>query len=99
MSLREDVEEVKNNLEELKEKSFAYDVLKDYKKTNKRLFVLVLVILSMWFATGCYLVYILNDIEYVETTETNENYEYVQDIEDIGDINDSNIVNGGDING
>lgn len=34
-----------------KEKSFAMEILQDYKKANKRLFILLLVILSMWFIT------------------------------------------------
>jgi len=70
-------------------KSFAMELLGDYKKANKRMFVVILVILGMWFATIGYLVYILNDIEYVETT---------QEVSDFDTIN-GNIVNNGDIYG
>ncbi len=70
-------------------KSFAMELLGDYKKANKRMFVVILVILGMWFATIAYLVYILNDIEYVETT---------QEVSDFDTIN-GNIVNNGDIYG
>ena len=70
----------------------ASELLADYKKSNKRLFVIILVILTMWFLTIGYLVYILNDIGTIETTqeisqeteEGNNNY--------IG--NDGDIVNG-----
>lgn len=68
--MREEVEELKKEVKEIKEESFAMSMLKDYKKQNKRQFIIILVILSMWFATIGYLVYILNDIQVVETTET-----------------------------
>lgn len=55
-----------------KSKSFAMELLNDYKKTNKRQFIIILVILSMWVATIGYLVYLLNDIGYEEITETYE---------------------------
>ena len=58
----------KKELEELKEQSFAMDLLKDYKNQNKRQFIIILVILSMWFATIGYLVYVLNDIGVIEET-------------------------------
>ena len=71
--------------------SFAMDLLKDYKKQNKRQFIIILVILVMWYITIGYLVYVLNDIGTVETTTTveqsnaeNNNY--------IG--NDGDIING-----
>lgn len=68
--MREEVEELKKEVQEIKEESFAMTMLKDYKKQNKRQFIIILVILSMWFATIGYLVYILNDIQVIETTET-----------------------------
>ena len=68
--MREEVEELKKEVREIKEESFAMSMLKDYKRQNKRQFVIILVILSMWFVTIGYLVYILNDIQVVETTET-----------------------------
>ena len=53
---------VKKDLEEVKNESFATQILKDYKKQSKRQFIIILVILIMWFATIGYLIYILNDI-------------------------------------
>lgn len=82
--MREEVEELKNEVKSLREESFAMELLKDQKKQNKRMFVIILVILSMWFATIGYLVYVLNDIGYVETEET-------IDIDDVDNIQDSDI--------
>lgn len=87
--MREEVEELKNEVknlkeESLREESFAMELIKDQKKQNKRMFVIILVILSMWFATIGYLVYVLNDIGYVETEET-------IDIDNVDNIQDSDI--------
>lgn len=77
MSLKEDIEKIENKIKEVEQNSFALELLKDYKKANKRLFIIVLVVLSMWFATIGYLVYILNDIGTIEettsVTQDNEN--------------------------
>ena len=69
MGIREEVLEMKKEVEEMQEESFATQILQDYKKQNKRQFIVILVILIMWFATISYLIYILNDIG-VETTTT-----------------------------
>ena len=76
MTLKDEKEEIgniRNEVHELQEQSLALELLKDYKKQNKRQFVIILVILGMWFATIGYLVYILNDIG-TETTTT-ESYD------------------------
>lgn len=65
MSLKDDKKEINNikkEVHELQEQSLALELLKDYKKQNKRQFIVILVILGMWFSTIGYLVYILNDI-------------------------------------
>ena len=69
----------------MKNNSLAMELLNDYKKTNKRQFIIILVILTMWFITIGYLVYILNDIGTIETT---------QEIQDVEAIQNSNITNG-----
>ena len=43
--MKEDLDMAKKELEELKEQSFAMDLLKDYKKQNKRQFIIILVTL------------------------------------------------------
>ncbi len=78
MSLKSDIEEAKKEVENIKEQSLAMEILQDYKKTNKRQFIVILVILGMLFATIGYLVYTLNDIGTIEettqeVTQENEN--------------------------
>lgn len=92
MSIKEEVLEVKQELKEVKEKGFAMEILSDYKKTNKRMFIILITVLCMWFATIGYLVYILNDIGVIEETT------YEQEVTDIDSIGGS-ITNSGDIYG
>ena len=86
MSIKEDIEKVENKMKELENESLAMEMLKDYKKANKRQFIIILVILTMWFATIGYLVYVLNDIGITTTTQE------VSDINTIG----GNVINGKD---
>ena len=81
--MREEVEDLKKEVKEIKkeEESFAMSMLKDYKKQNKRQFIIILVILSMWFATVVAFVYYINTTGYEEITE------YEQVVE--GDTNSS----------
>ena len=92
MGIREEVLEMKKEVQEIQEHSFAMELIKDQKKQNKRQYIIILVILGMWFTTIGYLVYILNDIG-TTTEETT-----TQEITDFDTIN-GNIVNKGDING
>ena len=69
----------------MKKDSFVMEILSDYKKTNKRQFIIILIILIMWLATIFYLIYILNDIG-IETS--------TQEIQDVETIENSNITNG-----
>ena len=88
MGIREEVLEMKKEVKEMQEESLAMSLLKDYKKQNKRQYIIILVILGMWFATIGYLVYILNDIG-TETTTTEE----LIDIDDVDNIENSHIHN------
>ena len=89
MGLKEEVLEMKKEVQEIQEQSFAMELLKDQKKQNKRQFIIILVILGMWFATIGYLLYVLNDIGTETTTQE------VTDIDSVG----GNIVNKGDFDG
>lgn len=80
--MKDEVLELKKELEQVREQSFAMELLQDQRKQNKRQFIVILVILAMWFATIGYLVYVLNDIEYTEETI---------DIQEVETIDDSNI--------
>ena len=97
MGLKDDFNEIKNEVEELKSSSIAMDLLNDYKKQNKRLFIIIILLCVMLTGIGIYTIWLLNDIEVVETTETTENYN--QDIDNGGNIDNTNIVNGGNVNG
>lgn len=88
MGMREDIMAVKKDLEEVKNESFASEILKDQRKQNKRLFIIILVILSFWFATIGYLVFVLNDIETVTNEET------IEVEQDSGDNGNNNFING-----
>ena len=70
----------------MKNDKWASEILRDYKRNNKRMFIIILVVLAMWFATIGYLVYVLNDIGTIETS--------TQEIEDVETIENTDIVNG-----
>lgn len=82
MSMKDEVLELKKELEQVRKQSFASEILSDYKKANKRQFATIIIILCMWFATIGYLIYILNDIGYIEETI---------DINEVDKIDNSNI--------
>lgn len=87
--MKEDINIAKKELNELKEHSLAMEILREQKKSNKRLFAALIVVLCMWFVTIGYLVYVLNDIgKYDEQTI---------DIEDVEVIDNSHIKIGDDI--
>ena len=87
--IRDDIMAVKREIKEMKEQSFAMELLHDARKTNKRMFIIIIVILAMFTALLGYTIYLLNDIGTIEeTTET-------QEISDIDTINNSSINNGG----
>lgn len=83
MGVREDLNEVKDTIKEIRkeneENSFAMELLKGYKTANRRLFTIILVILAMWFMTIGYLVYVLNDIGYTEETIEIQEVETIDD--------------------
>ena len=92
--IRDDLMAVKSELKEVKEKSIALELLADFKKQNKRQFIVILVILAMFTALLGYTIYLLNDIGTIEETTTQE---VSQDNENgnnnfIG--NDGDIING-----
>lgn len=72
MKIREDVYDIKKELQEVKQESFAFSILSDYKRQNKRLFIALVIVLVMWFVTiGAFLYYIIN-VDYEEVTEVAE---------------------------
>ena len=77
MGLKEDVLEMKKEVESVKNQSLVWELLKDSKEANKRICtsftIVITLILILWSLTIGYLIYILNDIG-VEHTTT-ESYE------------------------
>jgi hypothetical protein len=67
--VREEVEELKKELNEVKEQSLAMEILKEQKKNNKRLFIALIVVLCMWLATIGAFLYYINTTDYVEVEE------------------------------
>lgn len=91
MGLRQEVIDMKKEVKQVKEetkKSFAYELLEDYKKANKRYFIIIIVLILCWFSTMSYLIFVLRDTTTVETSEiTQENEDgYNNYIGNDGDI-------------
>lgn len=87
--IAENTKKINNNLERINQNSYALEILKDYKKENKRMFIILIIVLCMWFLTIGYLVYVLNDVGTIQTTQE------ISDVESIG----GNVVNNGDMYG
>ena len=92
MGLKEEVLEMKKEVQEIQEHSFAMELLKDQKKQNKRQFIIILVILGMFTCLLSYTIWLLNDIGVEATTQevTQENSNGNNNF--IG--NDGDITNG-----
>ena len=92
MGLKDDVLDIKKEFQEVKNQSFAMDLLNDYKKQNKRLFVIIIILIVAFMGLLAYTIYLLNDIGVEESQQT-----VSQDNENgsnnfIG--NDGDIING-----
>jgi uncharacterized membrane protein YidH (DUF202 family) len=86
--MRDEIMEIKEELQEVKEKSFALELLQDQRKANKRMFIMWIITFIALVSVSIYTVYLLNDIGTIETTSE-------QQIEDVNTIENSNIKNGG----
>ena len=89
-SEKEEIYNIKNEVHELQEQSLALELLKDYKKQNKRQFVIILVILGMFTALLGYTIYLLNDFGVSTETDT-------IDIDNVEEIDNSHIKIGDDV--
>ena len=91
MSMKDEVLELKKELKEVKEESFALELLKDFKKQNKIMFIVWIITFLTLIGVTCYTIYLLNDIGIIEeTTITQENEDGYNNY--IG--NDGDITNG-----
>ena len=67
MGLKEEIEDMKKEVKDIQEHSFAMELLHDARKTNKRQFIIIIVILGMFTCLLGYTIWLLNDIGTVET--------------------------------
>ena len=89
-SEKEEIDNIRNEVHELQEQSLAMSLLKDYKKQNKRQFVIILVILGMFTTLLGYTIYLLNDFGVSTETDT-------IDIDNVEEIDNSHIKIGDDV--
>lgn len=68
--MKEEIEELKKEVQEINQDSFAMEILKDYKKQNKRQFIVILVLVICWISTVVLFVYYINTTGYEVITET-----------------------------
>lgn len=90
MGLKEEVLEMKKEVQKIQEQSFAMELLKDQKKQNKRQFIVILVILGMFTCLLGYTIYLLNDFGVSTETDT-------IDIDNVEAIDNSHIKIGDDV--
>lgn len=88
MSLQEDVQKIEEKVKKVEEQSWAMSVLGDYKRQNKRLFIIWIITFLAFIGMLCYTIYLHNDIG--TTTDT-------IDIKDVESIDNSHIKIGDDI--
>jgi flagellar basal body-associated protein FliL len=95
MRLKEDVYSLKQELGDIRQESFAMELIREsnaknkiYEKQNKILFVIILILLVFLIATCSYLIWVLNDIGTEEIT-TEESYEVQQEAD-----GNNNYING-----
>ena len=90
MNLKEEVLELEKEVKDIQEHSFAMELLKDQKKQNKRMFIIILVILGMFTCLLGYTIWLLNDIGVSTETDT-------IDIDNVETIDNSHIKIGNDV--
>lgn len=88
--MRDEIMAVKSEINELKQESFAMELLKDMRKTNKRMFIIWIITFLALIGVTCYTIYLLNDIGTISETITQENSDGYNNY--IG--NDGDITNG-----
>ena len=81
---------VKKEINELKEKSFGYELLQDMKKQNKRLYTIWIITFIAFIGLLGYTLWLLNDVGTIETT--------TQEVSQENDSGNNNFIgNDGDI--
>ena len=77
MGIRDEVLEMKKEVEEIQEHSFAMELLKEAHKKNKRQFIIILVLIGLLALAVSYIVFLLNDISKTTSALTNLIFYYI----------------------
>lgn len=88
MGLKEEIEDMKKEVEEIQEESDLYRILKLEDRKNKRLCWLISLLIILLIVSVGYSFYLQNDIG---TTITTEDYDVKQDS---GDNSNNNFITG-----
>ena len=89
---KDTIEQKIDNLDEkLTTNSLAWEMLKEQKRTIKRLFYVIFVLIFLWFATVVGFGIYLNQFDFENTETIEQSIEADQD-------GDYNLVQGGDVN-
>lgn len=88
--VKEEVIKMREDIERMKEESFAYELVKDQRRQNKRLFVIWIITFLAFCCLLTYTIWLLNDVERIVETE-NETFDVQQDS---GDGGNNNFING-----
>lgn len=83
MNVREEVESMKKEVQDLEQQSLAMELVKDYKKSNKRWFVAWIITFLVSIGLIGYIFFLLNDIGEIKTE---------QEIRNVNSIDRSKIV-------
>lgn len=70
MGLKDDIIDMKEEVKAVRNQSLAMELLSDYKKTNKRQFIIIIVLLILWFSSIGLFIYYINTTGYEVVTET-----------------------------
>ena len=87
---KDEIEDIKHQVEEIQEESLALELIKDYKKQNKRQFIIILVILGMFTCLLGYTLWLINDTGVSTETDT-------IDIDNVETIDNSHIKIGDEL--
>ena len=69
------MDDVEKQSKDIEEHSFAWEMLKQYSASNKRLFTALIVVIVLWFCTMGGFVWLWNQCDYATATTTTTSYE------------------------
>ena len=69
------MDDVEKQSKDIEEHSFAWEMLKQYSASNKRLFTALIVVIVLWFCTMGGFVWLWNQYDYATATTTTTSYE------------------------